>query len=126
MEDILNIEILEYPVYFKLGFYREERYEAKKVLISLNISLKTGVAYTNSDNIAETLDYGVVAQFLDQLLLNKEILLIETVVNQVGQQCLETFTDIKKIKVTVEKTCLPEEILKTARVRCYDEFVASE
>ena len=118
----MQMSIKNYPVFMKLGFRTEERYKAQNVLVSLSMELSSHVDPELSDDLERALDYGKITGFLDDILEGQEYKLIETVVNKIGLSLIENFEPISKVDVKVEKTCLPQMVLKTGRVTIKKHF----
>jgi dihydroneopterin aldolase len=119
---MLKIEIRDYPVFMKLGYRSEERYKSQNVLVSLKITVDDSADPGLTDNLEQALDYGQVTELIESILADQEYKLIETVVHLVGQRVMEKFRCVSQVRVTVEKTCLPQSQMKTSRVKISQEF----
>lgn len=121
-----TIEILQYPVVMRLGFFPDERRVVQEVYISVRAQLDSSIQPGLQDNLDLTLDYGRVMRVLDEVLTDKEVKLVETVVEMVGEAILETFASITSVEVSVEKRTLPKLIAKGAHVRVSRKFIKEE
>ncbi len=117
-----TIEVLQYPVVMRLGFFPDERRVVQEVYISLRVHLDAKIQPGLHDDLDLTLDYGRVMRLLDELLTDKEVKLVETVVELVGNAVLTAFPAIVAVDVSVEKRTLPKFIAKGAHVRVSRSF----
>jgi len=117
------IQVIDFPVYMKIGYRSVERLEAQNVLVSLDVKVDNDADPALSDDLSRALDYGVLAGIIDEQLNGRECRLIETAVNLVGEAIIRAHYRIKECAVTVEKTSLPQSIMKTARVRVTKQFM---
>jgi dihydroneopterin aldolase len=116
------IQVIDFPVYMKIGYRSVERLEAQNVLVSLDVNVDNDADPGLSDDLGRALDYGLLAGMIDEQLNGRECRLIETAVNLVGEAIMRANPRIKDCTVTVEKTSLPQSIMKTARVRVNKRF----
>lgn len=110
----LTIEIEDYPVFVRIGWYESERKQGQEVLVSLKAQLSD---VTSADSLNETTDYSDILAAIDRVLLDREINLIETAVQTVADTVLENFSKIHAMQVTIEKQILPGSIAKGGRVK---------
>jgi dihydroneopterin aldolase len=116
------IEIIDYPVFVKLGCFDVEKLHGQEVLISVEASLSSARDSGTTDNLSLTVDYGSIIKFIDELYSFKDVNLIETILNDLGQGILKTFENIEKVNLSVEKSILPESIAKSGRVKIRRNF----
>jgi dihydroneopterin aldolase len=119
---VTKIEIIDYPVFIKLGCFSSERLHGQEVLISLTAWLKQGNEPGVSDCLDNTLDYGILMSFISEKYSYASINLIETILNDLGECITSKYDEIDRLEVSVEKTILPESIAKGGRVRISGEF----
>ena len=117
------IQITDYPVFLKLGYYDHERVLGQNVLVSLEVELLPGSSPGKSDDLDDTINYGEIVAMLDGIAGNREIKLVETVVELIGSAILERFAAASRVKVTVEKRALPQELVKGARISVAKDFL---
>lgn len=122
----MRIELIEYPVFVKIGCFKEERLHGQEVLVTLLANLASHVSPGLSDDIKRTVDYGSIISCIDRVLKDREFHLIETAVEMLGLSLLETFEGLSGLDVTIEKRILPQGIAKGARVRVHERFSRSE
>lgn len=115
-----KIEIIDYPVFLKLGCFSSEKLHGQEVLISLTAWLKNDPGV--SDCLDETLDYGVLLSYISEKYSYTSVNLIETVLNDLGESITSKYHEIDKLEVSVEKTILPESVAKGGRVKISGEF----
>lgn len=111
--DVTSLEILNYPVFIRIGCFDSEKLHGQEILISIDAQTKD----TELDDVSATIDYGDILGFIDNLLHDKKINLIETVLNKIGSGLVENFRTLHSVTVTVEKTILPKSIAKGGKVR---------
>ena len=120
----MRIEIIEYPVFVRIGCFREERLHGQEVLVTVfaDIRMESGLAL--GDDLKKTLDYGDIIRTLDAALKDREFKLIESAVIAVGQSLIEKFLQVEKLDVTIEKPVLPGGMAKGGRIRIHESFVS--
>ena len=85
MNDIVFIEQLQ--VQAILGILPEERTMPQPVVIDLELETDTLPA-AQSNNIADALDYAMLAEQVKTLIIDGKYLLIETLINDIADLCL--------------------------------------
>jgi len=119
------LELIDYPVYVKLGCFEHERVHGQEVLVSIKASLSRVQNHHEYDSLQSTLDYGLVVQFIEESFAFKSVRLIETIIKDLGGGLLENFEIIEEVTVCVEKTILPGEITKKGKVKMSSQFARS-
>ena len=117
-----KIEIIDYPVFVKLGCFEAERLHGQEVLVSIEAILSDERNPGVSDELSETIDYGSILKYVDDQFSARSVNLIETVLNELGSGLIVTFETLKQVNVSVEKTILPESISKGGRVKISGTF----
>lgn len=116
------IEILEYPVYVKLGCFDVERLHGQQVLVSIKCWLRVEQLSWASDSLGSTIDYGQILAKIDEDLSGKTFNLVETIVQRLGDVLIRDFQLVKKVRVLVEKKILPGGVAKGGRIRVERTF----
>lgn len=114
------IQIFDYPVYMKIGFFEEEQLSGQEVLVSIKLHLDK--SFNHFDDLGDTLDYGEVLEKIDETLSGKSMKLVETAVNHLGITLIKDFSVVKKVRVTIAKLKIPGSINKGARIEVSDKF----
>jgi len=120
----MRIEIIEYPVFMRIGCFREERLHGQEVLVTVFAEINMEPNTALSDDIKKTLDYGDIITTLDATLKDREFKLIESAVVAVGQSLLGQFLQVTKLDVTIEKPVLPGRMAKGGRIRIQETFLS--
>lgn len=115
------IKISRYPVYMKIGFYPEERLAGQEVYVSLDVKLDSKLSQS-SEQLSNTLDYGLILKAIDQVLKDNEVKLLESAICRLGQFLIETYSKILSVRVELEKPILPEHINKGAKISLVADF----
>lgn len=115
------LEILDFPVYVRVGVFDNERLHGQQVLISTRLHIDDGRIDWNSDEISKTVDYGQIARVIESGLRARSFRLVESIVEEVGLLLCEHFNNCHLIEVTVEKRMLPKG-LSGAKVRLSKSF----
>ncbi|MBX7157120.1 MAG: dihydroneopterin aldolase [Verrucomicrobiae bacterium] len=102
MASTLTITLEDLEIWTHIGVPEEERATHQKLLITLNFSIPT----PQNDQIAETVDYALVAQTIQQFADKNTFLLIETFANQLANELQKRFP-ILSITLTLKKFILP-------------------
>ena len=102
-----TIEVMNYPVFCRLGFFPHERLVGQEILVSVEAVLCEGSDPAPQDDLDKTVDYAGILVVIDKVLKSAEIHLVETACDRVAKQLLVDYHSIDQIKVTVEKTLLP-------------------
>lgn len=88
------------------GVFPEEKKLGQKFLISLELIVDTREAGKTGD-LTKSVHYGLVAQDVERVFLEKSIDLIETCAENIAEMVLKKYELVKEIKVTVKKPWAP-------------------
>ena len=102
MIDRIHIEQLE--VHGRVGVPDSERAEPQR--LSLDVTLWPKIAELQ-DNLANTVDYSVVAECVKEFVSQHDYKLIETLGEQIAAHLLAQF-NLRKVEVEVRKFVLPD------------------
>ncbi|MEI8026528.1 MAG: dihydroneopterin aldolase [Pseudomonadota bacterium] len=120
----MHIEIIEYPVFMRIGCFREERLHGQEVLVTVFAEIRMESEIALGDDLRKTLDYGDIIRTLDTALKDREFKLIESAVIAVGQSLMGQFLQVEKLDVTIEKPVLPGGMAKGGRIRIHETFLS--
>lgn len=95
--DMLHIKALE--VHTTIGVYAWEQQIKQKLFIDIELPL---VSSACEENINNTVDYAALCQGVTTLVESQSFVLVETVVQMVGQYILNTFAPAY-VKVSISK-----------------------
>lgn len=118
----MQIIIKQYPVFMKLGVFKEERIMGQEVLVSIKVHVEMEHLSAMKDDLSKTLDYGKLIAALDEFLEDKQFKLVETALETVGQGLLKTFSQISQLEVHIEKPLLPRGLGKGSKVSIAHSF----
>lgn len=116
----MQIEVIDYPIFVRLGCFKEERLAGQEIRVSLNAQIHLRAPWL--DNLTLTLDYGLLISTLMDVVHNKEFHLVESVVLTIGEELIKRFSKIKTVCVTVEKPVIPSGLMRGATVRVKETF----
>lgn len=88
------------------GVFPEEKKLGQKFLVSLELIVDTKEAGKTGD-LTKSVHYGLVAQDVERVFLEKSIDLIETCAENIAEMVLEKYELVKEVKVTVKKPWAP-------------------
>lgn len=88
------------------GVFPEEKKLGQKFLVSLELTVDTREAGKTGD-LAKSVHYGLVAQDVEKLFLEKSIDLIETCAENIAEMVLKKYELVKEVKVIVKKPWAP-------------------
>lgn len=88
------------------GVFPEEKKLGQKFLVSLELTVDTREAGKTGD-LTKSVHYGLVAQDVEKLFLEKSIDLIETCAENIAEMVLKKYELVKEIKVVVKKPWAP-------------------
>lgn len=88
------------------GVFPEEKKLGQKFLVSLVLTVDTREAGKTGD-LTKSVHYGLVAQDVEKLFLEKSIDLIETCAENIAEMVLKKYELVKEVKVTVKKPWAP-------------------
>lgn len=87
------------------GVFAEERALGQEFIVDVCLAVSTRSA-ADSDELADTVDYGAVAHAVHELIVGWQVDLIETLAEQIAQACLR-FSGVAAVGVTVHKPHAP-------------------
>jgi dihydroneopterin aldolase len=105
MSDLIRVVDLE--VFTHIGVPDEERREAQRLLISLEMSTDSFSHAAGTDNLAWTINYADVVQHVKNLTARRARKLLETLAEELAADLLKAFP-IKKITLEIKKFILPD------------------
>ena len=88
------------------GVFPEEKKLGQKFLVSLELNVDTKEAGKTGD-LTKSVHYGLVAQDVERVFLEKSIDLIETCAENIAEMVLKKYELVKEVKVTVKKPWAP-------------------
>ncbi len=88
------------------GVFPEEKKLGQKFLVSLELTVDTRGAGKTGD-LTKSVHYGLVAQDVEKLFLEKSIDLIETCAENIAEMVLKKYELVKEVKVIVKKPWAP-------------------
>ena len=88
------------------GVFPEEKKVGQKFLVSLELTVDTREAGKTGD-LTKSVHYGLVAQDVEKLFLEKSIDLIETCAENIAEMVLKKYELVKEVKVIVKKPWAP-------------------
>lgn len=88
------------------GVFPEEKKLGQKFLVSLELTVDTREAGKTGD-LKKSVHYGLVAQDVEKIFLEKSIDLIETCAESIAEMILRKYELVKEVKVTVKKPWAP-------------------
>ena len=121
----LEIHIQQYPVFMRLGYYSMERLMGQEVLVSLDAELGDRYLDHVDDDLGHSVDYGKIISMVEEVLLNREVKLVETAVTSLGNALMSRFESIQQLRVLIEKPILPNGLAKGAKVSVSHSFERS-
>lgn len=90
------------------GVFAHERAEGQEFSVDVTLEVRTAAA-AGSDDLADTVDYGQVANEVHALIVGEPVDLIETLAERVAAACLG-FRGVEQVTVTVHKPHAPIEV----------------
>ena len=105
MSDLIRVVDLE--VFARVGVPDEERREAQRLLISLEMSVSSISHAAGTDNLARTINYFDVAQHVKAFAAERARKLIETLAEELAAELLKSFP-IKTVTLEIKKFVLPD------------------
>lgn len=88
------------------GVFPEEKKLGQKFLVSLELIVDTREAGKTGD-LTKSVHYGLVAQDVEKIFLERSIDLIETCAEVIAEEILKKYELVKEIKVTIKKPWAP-------------------
>jgi dihydroneopterin aldolase len=90
------------------GVFAHERAEGQQFSVDVCLDVRTAAA-ADTDDLADTVDYGQVANAVHALVVGEPVDLIETLAERIASACL-AFPGVERVKVTVHKPQAPIEV----------------
>lgn len=90
------------------GVFAHERRDGQEFSVDVELDVSTATAAA-SDDLADTVDYGQVANAVHALVVGEPVDLIETLAEQIADACL-AFPGVHRVVVTVHKPHAPIEV----------------
>ena len=87
------------------GVFDHERRDGQEFIVDVTLDLSTRAA-ADSDALADTVDYGVVADDVHALITGEPVDLIETLAERIAQSCL-SHAAVESVEVRVHKPQAP-------------------
>jgi dihydroneopterin aldolase len=87
------------------GVFPEERRDGQEFRVDVVLSTDMRRAAA-SDDLADTVDYGMIAQAVHDVITGEPVDLIETLAHRIAEVCLES-TDVVRVEVAVHKPQAP-------------------
>ena len=108
------IEIDNYPVFVRLGWFESERKTGQEIVVSIKAKL---AKLPEKDSLADTIDYAELLSTIDATLQDQEIYLLETAVRILSEGILASFAGLTEIETVIEKRILPGAIAKGGTIK---------
>lgn len=105
MSDLIRVVDLE--VWANIGVSDEERAQRQRLLVTLDLRVKSIVLAAASDDVSLTVNYFTIAQRVKALASEQPRKLLETLAEEIAEDLLETFP-LKKIELEIKKFILPD------------------
>jgi len=87
------------------GVLAHERRDGQEFSIDVSLDVRTSTAAA-SDDLSDTVDYGLVAQAVHAVIVGEPVDLVETLAQKVADACL-AFPGVSRVAVTVHKPHAP-------------------
>ena len=88
------------------GVFEEEAFLGQKFIVTAKLFLDTRKA-GKSDDLQDSLDYGVACQLIKKIVKTERYQLIERLAEEIAEQLLLTFSLLQSVEVTVKKPWAP-------------------
>jgi dihydroneopterin aldolase len=90
------------------GVFEHERINGQEFVVDviLTVDIQRAIA---TDDLADTVDYGAVADAVHSLIVGEPLNLIETLADRMAQACL-AFDGVRSVVVTVHKPQAPIQV----------------
>lgn len=90
------------------GVFAHERADGQEFSVDVTLDVQTAAA-AGSDDLGDTVDYGLVANAVHAIVVGEPVDLIETLAERIANACL-TFRGVQRVVVTVHKPHAPIEV----------------
>jgi dihydroneopterin aldolase len=101
------IRIVDLELHTRIGVLQEERQLPQRLLITLEMSGESFAHAAGTDNIARTINYFDIAQFVKRIAAERERKLLETLAEDIAHDVLKNFA-VKTISLEIKKFVLPD------------------
>ncbi len=101
------LKIIDYKLPVLIGVYAHEKEQKTELKISLEIEFN-GEKAAISDDVADTLDYDKVAEFLEDIGQQKQYDLLEALARDIKQGLFSRFVLISDVTVSIIKPIIPQ------------------
>lgn len=98
---IKDLEIFGYH-----GVFEEEAFLGQKFIVTAVLNLSTRKA-GKTDDLQQSLDYGVACQMIEKIVKTERYQLIERLAEEIAEQLLLTFSLLQSVDITVKKPWAP-------------------
>lgn len=98
---IKDLEIFGYH-----GVFEEEAFLGQKFIVTAVLNLSTRKA-GKTDDLQQSLDYGVACQMIKKIVKTERYQLIERLAEEIAEQLLLTFSLLQSVEITVKKPWAP-------------------
>lgn len=88
------------------GVFEEEAFLGQKFIVTAVLYLDTRKA-GKTDDLQESLDYGVACQLIKKIVKTERYQLIERLAEEIAEQLLLSFTLLRSVEITVKKPWAP-------------------
>lgn len=101
------IRVVDLEVWSKVGVPDEEREEAQRLLVDLELRLRDIGPASLTDNVKLTVDYAVVVERVKAIALSRPRRLVETLAEEIAADLLKGFP-ILSLALEIKKFVLPD------------------
>ena len=91
------------------GVFAHEREQGQPFSVDVRLDLDTTTTAADSDDLADTVDYGQVANAVHALIVGEPVDLIETLAERIAEACLG-WPAVSRVRVVVHKPQAPIEV----------------
>ena len=113
MSDLIRVVDLE--VFAHIGVPEEERREAQRLLITLEMSVATIAHAAKTDDLGRTINYQDVAHRITALATKRPRKLLETLAEELAGEVLKSYP-IQKVVLEIKKFILPDTQCVAVRI----------
>jgi 7,8-dihydroneopterin aldolase/epimerase/oxygenase len=100
------IRIVDFEVYAHIGVPEEERRNAQRLLITLEMTVATFAHAAKTDDLSRTVNYYDVAQRLALITAKRPRKLLETLAEEIATEVLKNYP-MQKLTLEIKKFILP-------------------
>jgi dihydroneopterin aldolase len=101
------IRVVDLEVFTRIGVSDAERKEPQRLLFTLEMSGEPFAHAAGTDNIARTMNYFDITQFVKRLAADHSRKLLETLAEEIAREVLKNFP-VKRITLEIKKFVLPD------------------